>query len=190
MRFAVLAPPRTYVTKLYTPWSLYVSAHLVSRTSSGWFACTEPSQTTSLQGIQGVQGALCTGSGRFKGRAGVQGALCTRSLRFKCVCTALTRGRAVSDATLQVAVTNHWYTVGTWEFKNEFKHITSEPHAQNLAYGVHLHQDPDLHQDRAPFVVGCHHFQVFGAAWHGSKVYSDPLCSPGSLLFVPRGRLW
>ena len=34
--------------------------------SSGWFDSTEPSQTTSLQGIQGVQGALCTGSGRFK----------------------------------------------------------------------------------------------------------------------------
>ena len=34
--------------------------------SSGWFDCTEPSQTTSLQGIQGVQGALGTGSGRFK----------------------------------------------------------------------------------------------------------------------------
>ena len=34
--------------------------------SSGWFDCTEPSPTTSLQGIQGVQGAICTGSGRFK----------------------------------------------------------------------------------------------------------------------------
>ena len=33
---------------------------------SGWFDCTEPSPTTSLQGIQGVQGAICTGSGRFK----------------------------------------------------------------------------------------------------------------------------
>ena len=28
--------------------------------SSWWFDCTEPSQTTSLQGIQGVQGAICT----------------------------------------------------------------------------------------------------------------------------------
>ena len=34
--------------------------------SSGWFDCTEPSPTTFLQGIQGVQGAICTGSGRFK----------------------------------------------------------------------------------------------------------------------------
>ena len=113
-----------------------------------------------------------------------------RALFPECVCTALTRGRAVSDATLQVAVNNHWYNVVNWEFKNEFKHITSEPHAQNLAYFVHLQQDPDLYQDRAPLllatVVGCHHFQVFGAAWHGSKVYSDPLCSPVSLLFVPR----
>ena len=33
---------------------------------SGWFSCTEPPQTTALQGIQGVQGALCTGSGRFE----------------------------------------------------------------------------------------------------------------------------
>ena len=34
--------------------------------SSGWFDWTEPSPTTSLQGIQGVQGAICTSSGRFK----------------------------------------------------------------------------------------------------------------------------
>ena len=31
-------------------------------TSSGWFDCTELSPTTSLQGIQGVQGAICTSS--------------------------------------------------------------------------------------------------------------------------------
>ena len=35
-------------------------------TSSEWFDWTEPSQTTSLQGIQSVQGAFCTSSGRFK----------------------------------------------------------------------------------------------------------------------------
>ena len=34
--------------------------------SSGWFDWTEPSLTTSLQEIEGVQDAICTGSGRFK----------------------------------------------------------------------------------------------------------------------------
>ena len=33
--------------------------------SHEWFDWTEPSQTTSLQGIQSVQGAICTSSGRF-----------------------------------------------------------------------------------------------------------------------------
>ena len=52
--------------------------------SSGWFDCTEPSATISLQGIQGVQGAICTGSGfdctepspmtSLQGIQGVQGA--------------------------------------------------------------------------------------------------------------------
>ena len=33
--------------------------------SYGWFDYTEPSPTTSVQGVQGVHGAKCTGSGRF-----------------------------------------------------------------------------------------------------------------------------
>ena len=37
-------------------------------TSSGCFDCTEPSPTTSLQGIEGVQGPLCTSLTRFKHR--------------------------------------------------------------------------------------------------------------------------
>ena len=35
-------------------------------------------------------------------------------------------------------------------------------------------------------VVGCHHFQVFGAVWNGSVVCIDPLCSPVYFLFLPR----
>ena len=35
-------------------------------TRLGWFDWTEPSLTTSVQGIEGVQGALCTGSGRLQ----------------------------------------------------------------------------------------------------------------------------
>ena len=65
---------------------------------------------------------------------------------------------------------------------------SSEPTAQNIGYFVHLQKGQQ--QDRAPMllatVVGCHHFQVFGAAWNGSVVCIDPLCSPVSLLFVSR----
>ena len=35
-------------------------------------------------------------------------------------------------------------------------------------------------------VVGCHYLQVFGAVWNGDHICVDPLCSPVSLLFVPR----
>ena len=36
-------------------------------------------------------------------------------------------------------------------------------------------------------VVGCHYLQVFGAVWNGQRcVWIDPLCSPISLVFVPR----
>ena len=34
--------------------------------SSGWFDWTEPSLTTSLQGLEGMQGAICTSWMRFK----------------------------------------------------------------------------------------------------------------------------
>lgn len=65
--------------------------------------------------------------------------------------------------------------------------ISSEPIKQSIGCFVHLQAEG---RDRSPMllatVVGCHYFQVFGAAWDGSKVCIDPLCSPVSLLFVPR----
>ena len=53
-------PHRTHVTKLYilTEIARYID---FLYTSSGWFDWTEPSLTTSLQGIEGVQGALVRG---------------------------------------------------------------------------------------------------------------------------------
>ena len=59
----------------------------------------------------------------------------------------------------------------------------------------HTHTDQNFlhlqsgHNHRSPMllltVIGCHFWQVFGAAWNGSKVCINPLCSPVSLLFVP-----
>ena len=62
-RFKHIEPHRTFSNFILTEIAWYID---VFHTSSGWFDCTEPSPTTSLQGIQGVQGAICTGSGRFK----------------------------------------------------------------------------------------------------------------------------
>ena len=62
-RFKHIEPYRTFSNFILTEKARYIEYF---HTSSGWFDCTEPSPTTSLQGIQGVQGALCTGSGRFK----------------------------------------------------------------------------------------------------------------------------
>ena len=63
MRFKHIEPHRTFSNYILTEISRYIEFFY---TSSEWFDCTEPSPTTSLQGIQGVQGAICTGSGRFK----------------------------------------------------------------------------------------------------------------------------
>ena len=63
MRFKHLAPHRTFSNYTLTEIARYLDFFHMS---SGWFDCTEPSPTTSLQGIQGVQGAISTGSGRFK----------------------------------------------------------------------------------------------------------------------------
>ena len=63
MRFKHSEPPRSFLNNSLTELARYIDC---CHASSGWFDCTEPSPTTSLQGIQGVQGALCTGSGRFK----------------------------------------------------------------------------------------------------------------------------
>ena len=121
-RFKHIEPHRTFSSYILTEIARYLAFFY---TSSGWFDWTEPSPTTSLQGIQGVQGAICTGSGRFKhiephrtfsncilteiarcidffhtssgwfdwtkpspttslqGLQGVQGAICTSSGRFK-----------------------------------------------------------------------------------------------------------
>ena len=63
MRFKHIEPHRTFSNCILTEIARYIDFF---HSSSGWFDCTEPSPTTSLQGIQGVQGAICTGSGRFK----------------------------------------------------------------------------------------------------------------------------
>ena len=63
MRFKHIEPHRTFSNCILTERARYLDFF---HSSSGWFDCTEPSQTTCLQGIQSVQGAKCTGSGRFK----------------------------------------------------------------------------------------------------------------------------
>ena len=72
---------RTFSNFILTEIARYIDFFHMS---SGWFNCTEPSPTTSLQGIQGVQGAIWS-SGWFdctepslttslQGKQGVQGA--------------------------------------------------------------------------------------------------------------------
>ena len=87
MRFKHSEPHRTfsnYSLKHIEPqqtFSNYILTELARsldffHTSSGWFDWTEPSLTTSLQGIELVQGALCTGSGEHGRKsyfAGLQG---------------------------------------------------------------------------------------------------------------------
>ena len=63
MRFKHIEPRRTFSNCILTE---IVRSLDFFHLSSGWFDWTEPSPTTSLQGIQGVQGASCTGSGRLK----------------------------------------------------------------------------------------------------------------------------
>ncbi len=103
----------------------------------------------------------------------------------------VTEGRAKSDSTVEVKVGNETFRVCNFEFKNEFAGVTSDPNNQNVGYFVHL-QTP-YKSERAPMllvsVIGCHYFQVFGAVWNGGEVCVDPLCSPASLLFVPRDPL-
>ena len=62
-RFKHFEPHRTFSNCSLTELARYIDFFHVS---SGWFDWTEPSLTTSLQGIELVQGALCTGSGSFK----------------------------------------------------------------------------------------------------------------------------
>ena len=60
MRFKHSEPHRTLSNCILTEIARYRDFFHVS---SEWFDCTKPSPTTSLKGIQGVQGAICTGSG-------------------------------------------------------------------------------------------------------------------------------
>ena len=63
MRFKHIEPHRTFSNCSLTELARYIDFFY---TSSGWFDWTEPSLTTSLQGREGVQGALCTRWRRFK----------------------------------------------------------------------------------------------------------------------------
>ena len=61
--FKHIEPRRTFSNHIITEIARCVEfCHM----SSGWFDCTEPSLTTSLQEIEGVQGAICTSLMRFK----------------------------------------------------------------------------------------------------------------------------
>ena len=97
------------------------------------------------------------------------------------------KGHAITDATIQMVINGQNCYLANWEFKNDLREITSDPILQNNAYFVHL-QSGNNH--RSPMllltVIGCHFLQVFGAAWNGGDVCIDPLCSPVSLLYVPR----
>ena len=63
MRFKHIEPHRTFSNCILTEIARYIDFFY---TSSGWFDWPEPSLTTSLQGIEGVQGAPCTSWMRFK----------------------------------------------------------------------------------------------------------------------------
>ena len=122
MRFKHIEPHRTFSNYILTEIARYIEFFY---TSAGWFDWTEPSLTASLQGMEGVQGAICTSWMRFKhiephrtlsnyilaeiarfieffytssgwfdwtepsltaslqGMEGVQGAICTSWMRFK-----------------------------------------------------------------------------------------------------------
>ena len=63
MRFKHIEPHRTFSNYILTEIARYIEFFY---TSSGWFDWTEPSLTASLQGMEGVQGAICTSWMRFK----------------------------------------------------------------------------------------------------------------------------
>ena len=61
--FKHIEPRRTFSNHIITEIARCVEfCHM----SSGWFDCTEPSLSTSLQGKQRYAGCLCTSSGWFK----------------------------------------------------------------------------------------------------------------------------
>ena len=98
--------------------------------------------------------------------------------------------RAITDATMKMNINGNICYLANWEFKKELRGNTSDPIIQNNAYFVHL-QSGQNH--RSPMllltVIGCYFLEVFGAAWNGSNVCIDPLCSPVSLLYIPRDPL-
>ena len=97
-------------------------------------------------------------------------------------------GQSKTDATVQVPIGKKMCSLLNWEIENEMKGITSNPVAQNNMRFIQLQQVQG--GNRSPMllvtVVGCFYFQVFGAVWNGGVACIDPLCSPVSLLFVPR----
>ena len=62
-RFTHIEPHRTFSPYILTEIARYIDLFY---TSSGWFDWTEPTLTTSLQEIEGVQSAISTRSMRFK----------------------------------------------------------------------------------------------------------------------------
>ena len=62
-RLKHIEPHRTFSNGVLTEIARYIDFF---HTSSGWFDWTKSSLTPSLPGIQGVQGAICTSSMRFK----------------------------------------------------------------------------------------------------------------------------
>ena len=63
LRFKHIEPHRTFSNCILTERARYIDFFY---TSSGWFDWPEPFLPTSLQGIEGVQGAPCTSWMRFK----------------------------------------------------------------------------------------------------------------------------
>lgn len=96
-----------------------------------------------------------------------------------------------SGGVLSVELNGNKYKLANFELKNELCGISSEPNVQNMGYYIHFQSKLDT--DRAPMllisVVGCHYLQVFGATWNQGNVCIDPLCTPVSLLYVPRDPL-
>ena len=69
--------------------------------------------------------------------------------------------------------------------RTNFSAILLAQYTKTLHILLHKNQ-----RDRSPMllvsIVGYHYMQVFGTAWNGSVICTDPLSSPVSLLYVPR----
>ena len=96
--------------------------------------------------------------------------------------------KKISHAKIDLAiVSSSGQVLVSFEFKNEFSGISSEPTAQNIA--CYINSQKSLHRQRAPMLlincIGCNYLQVFGAAWNKGALCVDPLTPPVSLLHVP-----